>query len=631
MKSAVTFSFYPIARFLWRAIPSSVLLKNSIPFGCSIMIALVISGCAGMNSRSDTITSEAKTSINELLSSKDDRGVSDEHIQTGVEFLIDHKYKKESQAFSTALRYDPQNSYVQFLNGLSYHLLAEEGDSSQYEFAKIGYQLAIKFNKNNWLASKQLARLFLKTKNYSLAQENFAHALLYQPVNAQLLYGLAQASYYAQDLQTALSAIKRARELSPDNPDILAAASIITAASGQAEQANAQVALYAQLEPNKMRVERITERVNDWLKIHEIKDGVPAAAMDSIPEITPPDPPGAPTEPAKVEGSQTAVPVPRMAIVDVVIIRTEESESTSKGVNLLDGLTLQFSDTFLSFNDTHTSGSGSNGDSRERIANTKLSLADVKYNLNIFNLKDDRTEVLARPTLVALEGQKSTFFSGSQLNVAVSGEDAASLEKIDVGVRLEITPTFVSDDTLIIAVTVSRAFVEPGAVGSFKESVQVSRNEVNANVALKFGQTLILSGLREKQTSEVKSGVPLLRDLPLIQYLFSNEKTQDFHKSIITVITPRRVLPGVYVSSANFEAGETAKEDDGKQPHLVELKKMSNTLLSVDHNIEHIMRHLDKHRVVREFREKDLFDKAWYGSSGDLGGILKKAVTFLYY
>lgn len=629
------FSFYLIFRFLtskWCLMLFIVLLKSrKVLIPPSIMVLLIISGCSGMNSRSNSISSDARASINELLTSKDGRGVSDEHIQAGIENLIDHNYKKASQAFSSALRYDPQNSYVQFLNGLSYHLMAEAGDSSQYEFAKIGYQLAIKFNKNNWLASKQLARLFLKTKNYPLAQENFAYALLYQPDNAQLLYGLAQASYYAQDLQTAIGAIKRAQELTPKDPDILAAAAIIAAASGQAEHAKADLDLYAQIEPNKMRVELITERVSDWLKIHENKGGIPVPG--SIPEITSTIPVSKPTENITAAGSQATAQVPRMAIIDVVMIRTEEGESTSKGVNLLEGLGLQFSDSFLSFTDILRRDliNNTRTNTSERTTSSVLSLKEVNYNLNIFNLGEDKTEVLARPTLVALEGQKSTFFSGSQLSVAVSGNDVANLEKIDVGVRLEITPTFVTDDTLVIAVTVGRAFIEPGVVGSFTESVRVSKNEVNANVALKFGQTLVLSGLREKQTSEAKYGVPFLRDLPLVQYLFSHEKTEDYHKSIITIITPRRVLPGVYVSSSSFESGESVKEEAGKQPYLEELRSSSTTLLSVDQNIGHIMRHLDKHRAVREFRETDLFDKVWYGSGGDLGGILKKTITFLYY
>jgi type II secretory pathway component GspD/PulD (secretin) len=181
-------------------------------------------------------------------------------------------------------------------------------------------------------------------------------------------------------------------------------------------------------------------------------------------------------------------------------------------------------------------------------------------------------------------------------------------------------------------VSVGRAFFDLGAsVGTFDESVRISKNEVEANVVLKFGQSLILSGLREKQTSEVKDGVPILRDLPLVQYLFSNEQTSDYHKSIITILTPRPVTPGIYITAAPSNATAPRNEEAFNTPYLEELRRSSTTLLTADDNIKQIMHHLGKHRSFREFRETDLFDSTWYGSTGDLKQILKKTISFLYY
>lgn len=58
--------------------------------------------------------------------------------------------------------------------------------------------------------------------DYEGARENFAHALLYRPGDPALLFGLAQASYYLGDMETAFAAINRARELQPTAPEIVA-------------------------------------------------------------------------------------------------------------------------------------------------------------------------------------------------------------------------------------------------------------------------------------------------------------------------------------------------------------------------------------------------------------------------
>ena len=561
-------------------------------------------------------------------------GLPDQNLRKGIGSLYANDLTEASAQFNQALRQNPQNSQLQLLNGLAYHLMAEAGDTKQYDLAKVGYQLALKFDKNNWLAAMQLGRLYLKTKNYPLAQENFAYALLYQPDNASLLYGLAQASYFAQDLETASGAIKRAQPLSPDDPNILAASALIAAATGSSGDARRFLALYLQRESHAIRSERVIERVNDWLRIHEARPKIVLASDTAEPVgPAPADPENRPSEISTAAATRPEPAGPRMAIIDVVMIRTEENESTNKGINLLENLKLQFSGAF-SYTDTlarDLMDSTQNTRSIDRITSTGLSIKNIEYSMNIFEVTDDKTEVLARPTLVATEGQKSDFFSGGQIIVVLTGEDSGSLEKVDVGVKLEVTPTFISDDLLQVSVSVGRTFVDLGETVGGSQSFRISKNEVNANVALKFGQSLILSGLREKETTEVKSGVPFLRDLPLVQYLFSNEKTQDVHKSIITILTPRRVLPGVYLSPEHVGAGELLKEEAGDHPHLKELRRSTASLLTIDDNITQIMRHLGKHRVFREFRETDLFDSVWYGSSGDLRDILKKSISFLYY
>lgn len=606
-------------------------------YACLVLV--FASGCATTPPASVVFSDTLPESVVENLFPRNiSVGLPDQNLRKGIASLYANDLTEASAQFNQALRQNPQNSQLQLLNGLAYHLMAEAGDTKQYDLAKVGYQLALKFDKNNWLAAMQLGRLYLKTKNYPLAQENFAYALLYQPDNASLLYGLAQASYFARDLETASGAIKRAQPLSPDDPNILAASALIAAATGSSGDARRFLELYLQRESHAIRSERVVERVNDWLRIHEARPKIVLASDTAEPVgPTPADPEKRPSEISTAGATRPEPSGPRMAIIDVVMIRTEENESSNKGVNLLDGLKLQFSDTFFSFKDTLTrdlKDSTNTTHEREWVASSMLSVADVTYNMNIFNVSEDKTEVLARPTLVATEGQKSDFFSGGQIIVALTGEDSGSLEKVDVGVKLEVTPTFISDDLLQISVSVGRTFVDLAAgrtVKTLAQTFSISKNEVNANVALKFGQSLILSGLREKETSEVKSGVPFLRDLPLVQYLFSNEQTLDVHKSIITILTPRRVLPGVYLSPEHVGAGEQLKEEAGDHPHLKELRRSTASLLTIDDNINQIMRHLGKHRVFREFRETDLFDSVWYGSSGDLRDILKKSISFLYY
>jgi type II secretory pathway component GspD/PulD (secretin) len=73
------------------------------------------------------------------------------------------------------------------------------------------------------------------------------------------------------------------------------------------------------------------------------------------------------------------------------------------------------------------------------------SIPNITYTLNIANAADTRNEILARPTLTAMNGQQSEFFSGvsikdSTLSSSAGGSgDAISVDQ-SVGVKLVITP-----------------------------------------------------------------------------------------------------------------------------------------------------------------------------------------------
>ena len=52
------------------------------------------------------------------------------------------------------------------------------------------------------------------------------------------------------------------------------------------------------------------------------------------------------------------------------------------------------------------------------------------------------------------------------------------------------------------------------------------------------GQVLVMGGLRTKETTLTKSKVPLLGDLPLVGFLFSNDKTVVKNSELLVFISP---------------------------------------------------------------------------------------------
>ena len=297
------------------------------------------------------------------------------------------------------------------------------------------------------------------------------------------------------------------------------------------------------------------------------------------------------------------IALPRMAVVDVTIVRTQETTGYTNGVNLLDGLKIVLNG---SWERKSTSNSDPNDDIRSTTVMRSLGLpaAGISYSLNIFNAGDTVADVIARPSLLALDRTPATFFSGSTISVALEGEYGGSLSDRNIGVSLSVTPTFIDDDRLLLAVKGARSFIEPAQFDGFQEALTSANNIVSTNVIMRFGETLILSGLREREFINGKHGVPLLRDVPVVQYLFSTNEEYDYSHHVLILLTPRK--PATYSETLRAANAYAYSPEFQKEPIDTAASEANDALRPRRPHLEAIMAKLRLNRYQHEFRTGDL-------------------------
>ena len=66
---------------------------------------------------------------------------------------------------------------------------------------------------------------------------------------------------------------------------------------------------------------------------------------------------------------------------------------------------------------------------------------------SFFNSSSERNEILARPTLVALNRESSNFFSGTEIKASAVGAGEGATVEIskEIGVKLSVTPEFLAN------------------------------------------------------------------------------------------------------------------------------------------------------------------------------------------
>jgi tetratricopeptide (TPR) repeat protein len=566
--------------------------------------------------------------------------LEDPFIADGFEALEEGNYVLASKSFNRALKFVPQNSQLHFLNGLTYHLMAKQGDSSQIEFAETGYGLALQFDSSNYWAAYLLGQIYYQKQEYRKAQDWFAYALLFEKNNPTLLHALASASYYAQDLKTANDAIDLAEKFDPQNSSIMRDTVLINAAVSQFDKADVYFDKYQEStgDPKGHNTLLLRKRLKDWKQLHEQNPKLQLAQSTSdifgsslTRKGIKPDK----IKSSKKDGKKKEKLVKKdMVLVDVVIIRSTEAHTTGKGVNLLNGLSLTFGgNNLFTVSDVDTDNfNAANTNVRTTTFNSPtINMPSVTYSLNMFNDNDDRNEVLARPTLVGLDGEKSEFFSGAVVHVALAGASGSegTVETIPIGLKLEITHKFIDKNTVELNVEAARAFVDSVTQqSSLGTTLQVTKTFISANVAMNFGQTLVLSGISEKETESRKDGVPFLQSIPGIQYLFSREDTVDFTKSVIILVTPRK--PRYTHGDGSDKVDPQDPNDmDSKQSHLKEWIEKRGQRQPAP-NLDAAYYHLQNRKLYKEFRTGDVTLETW-SSNDRLQRMLERSIEFLYY
>ncbi len=592
----------------------------------------------------------------------------------GIKALDERKFKHANDLFNLALKTDLNNSYLHFLNAIAYHYRGIEGESNLLSLAEQGYEMAVQFDASNATARYYRGLLYLDKRDYAQAQMQLMEASLYASDDAELLYDLAVAAYYNKDAATAYATLQGLKALAGKSalrPQTLRGLALISAAVGDKKQADVYLEEMRKSGAQKSETDFVSRRMDSWASSHAsglLKTQFPTAPTGGFPVAPgggfpvapggfPAAPGGFPAAPGAVPGAPGGFGAPagfvqpgfgqqagagglrafvdkQMVMVDVVIVSTQEDNSNTMGVNLLDGLRLQFGNAATPAYNRATAATqdfaNPGASTSTRTITRSLGIAAVAYTLNIANASEVNNDILARPTLLALSGQTSQFFSGVDVvGAAVSGGQGSAVQiQKEVGVRLAVTPEFLPDNLIRLQVVAERTFLtNPSNNVVFDFRLDTTKTTVNANVAMKFGETLILSGLTERDTGITASSVPVLRDVPLAQYLFSRSTKRDFQKSVLIMITPRRPQ---YTSRDQADIDADRGKFTERERVQQEFEDKYRLWYQLVPNTAYAMSQLNESSIFREFRSGDLELPSWVSRKSHTGR-LRSALDFLFY
>ena len=175
--------------------------------------------------------------------------------------------------------------------------------------------------------------------------------------------------------------------------------------------------------------------------------------------------------------------------------------------------------------------------------------------------------VLARPNLTAVSGEPASFFSGGEFPLPTGFEDGVlTFEYKKYGVLLDFVPTVVDAGRIVL--TVRPEVSEPSANQSVSVAAGVAVPVINVRraettVEVGDGESIVIAGLFRDRTNTVESGVPGLKDIPLLGALFGHTSSRSDEVELIVIVTARLVRANAAPDPEGARASEGRRQAGG--------------------------------------------------------------------
>lgn len=194
----------------------------------------------------------------------------------------------------------------------------------------------------------------------------------------------------------------------------------------------------------------------------------------------------------------------------------------------------------------------------DKVASGSLALlsgSDTRALLDLL-ASDSKMNVVSSPTLMVLDNRKASIRVGDQVPVRTSetantsgvinnGSTPSALvtstiQFRDTGVLLEVTPRVNAGGMITLDITQEVNDVSKTQTSGI-DSPTINQRRIATSVAVQSGETLVLGGLIKEDTSGSSDGIPYLRNVPVVGWLFGSHAKSNNRTELVVMITPTAV------------------------------------------------------------------------------------------
>ena len=177
-------------------------------------------------------------------------------------------------------------------------------------------------------------------------------------------------------------------------------------------------------------------------------------------------------------------------------------------------------------------------------------------------------KLIARPNLIAKDGEEATFLVGGEFPVPLQTATAIEIDYKEYGTQLKFTPEVLAEGVIRLKLKTEVSELD------FSNTVTLGGNTVPSIIKrqhqtvseLKDGETLMVGGMITQRITEVQKKLPFFGDLPGLKYLFQRKEYTRADVELVVIVTPHIVTPFLLKNKKEYFSPEVVQKlEEGSQ------------------------------------------------------------------
>ncbi len=156
--------------------------------------------------------------------------------------------------------------------------------------------------------------------------------------------------------------------------------------------------------------------------------------------------------------------------------------------------------------------------------------------------KEGLVKTISRPRIVTLNNKEAKIEQGESVPFETTSAAGTQTTFVDASLSLTVKPQVTPDGSILMDIKASR-----NAIGTYRTATgkpSISKKEASTTVLVKDGETTVIGGIIVSDMSSSEQGIPFLKDLPVLGWLFKGKSVTDSQKELLIFITPTILKKG---------------------------------------------------------------------------------------